>query len=437
MSAFVPAELIRKKRLGHAHSRAEIAYLIEGYVSGQIPDYQISAWLMAICFAGMNGAETAALTEEMRDSGIVLNLEDLAPAVDKHSTGGLGDKTSLLLAPIVACAGIAVPMMAGRGLGHTGGTLDKLESLAGFNVNLSLAEFRAQLEQVGAAIIGQTREMCPADRKLYALRDVTATVESLPLICASIMSKKLAEGMSALVLDVKVGSGAFMKTPAEAEALARALADTGRRAGKQVVALITRMDEPLGRFLGNAVEVRECLDILDNRDAPAGGKSYADTIELTLHLAGYMLWLGKKAVGPEEGQEIARSILKDGRARAKFGEICRAQGADPLQVMELAPHNHVVLAPRDGYFVYRDVEALGRALVRLGAGRQTQAEKIDFAAGAELLVYPGENVREGDPLMRLFSSTPARIAEALPLVAASFDIVDQPRPRSPLIQKVL
>src|SRR5690606_35240660 len=268
---FIPAALIRKKRDGGRHDQKEIQFLIREFTQNRIPDYQMAAWLMAVCWRGLSMEETVWLTQEMRDSGVVLDSSRFPSPVDKHSTGGIGDKTSLIIAPLVAAAGVPVPMMAGRALAFTGGTLDKLESIPGFQVQLSTERFIKQLETVGTAIIGQSEEICPADRKLYALRDVTGTVESIPLICGSILSKKLAEGISALVLDVKFGSGAFMKTLPEAEALARSLKEVGEGFGKKIAVFLTRMDEPLGRFVGNVLEVRECLDILKGHKSSAPG----------------------------------------------------------------------------------------------------------------------------------------------------------------------
>src|ERR1700739_2721879 len=316
------ADLIRKKRDGGEITPEQINFLIEGYTSGQIPDYQVSALLMAILWRGMTHSETAALTDAMLRSGHTLDLSDLpGKKVDKHSTGGVGDKTSLIIAPIVAAGGLVVPMISGRGLGHTGGTLDKLESIPGFNVNLSLADFRAVLQTCGCALIGQTAEIAPADKKIYALRDVTGTVESLALICASIMSKKLAEGIDALVLDVKVGSGAFMKEEKDAAALAELMVETGKRMGKKVVALLTDMNQPLGRKAGNAMEVAESIDVL------AGGGP-ADLRELCLELAAWMFFLGERVKSVEEGKKLSADLIASGRAQAKFREIVQLQGGD-------------------------------------------------------------------------------------------------------------
>ena len=435
--SFIPSELIRKKRAGDAHSQNEIRFMIQSYARDELPDYQISAWLMAICLRGMNQEETAWLTQEMRDSGVVLDLSHLGVTVDKHSTGGIGDKTSLILAPLVAAAGVPVPMMAGRGLGHTGGTLDKLESIRGFNVRLEFDQFKTQLASVGAAIIGQTKDICPADRKLYALRDVTGTVDSLPLICGSIMSKKLAEGMSALVLDVKFGSGAFMKTLADAEGLALALRDIGARSGKRVTALLTNMNEPLGRFVGNALEVHECLQIMRNAPPPKIGKGWDDTIELTVELAGHMIALGGKAATPQEGKQIARDLIRSGAADKKFGDICAAQGGDLSSGFSKAKKIIDVEAAENGFMNYVDLEKMGMALVQLGGGRRFQSDKIDEAVGFEVLKRHGEQVARGEPLFHVHLNDDNRWVETRDLLLQSFKITAAPSGKIPLIAKVI
>lgn len=429
----LPSELIRKKRFGGAHTREEIRFLIQGYAHDKIPDYQMAAWIMAICFRGMTGEEIAWLTQEMRDSGVVLDLSHLGTTVDKHSTGGIGDKTSLLLAPIVASAGITVPMMAGRGLAHTGGTLDKLESIPGFDVKLSFEAFKKQLGRIGCAIMGQTLEICPADRKLYALRDVTGTVDSLPLICGSIMSKKLAEGMSALVLDVKVGSGAFMKTLEDAEELARALADIGTRSGKKVHALITRMDEPLGRFVGNSLEVQECLDILNGKLTNGLGKSYQDTLELSLQLAAHMIFLGGKADSIAAGRLLAKKTLDDGLAKKKFIEMCELQGGKLS--LPVAQSIEAVTAESDGFFQYTNLEKMGVACVHLGAGRAFQNDVLDYSAGIEVFCEQGQSVKKGDTIFKVHHSDPSRFKQALQALKESYIISNQKVARQPLVIK--
>lgn len=435
--AFLPSELIRKKRFGGAHSPEEIHFLIQGYAKEEIPDYQMAAWLMAVCFRGMTGEETAWLTREMRDSGLVLDLSHLGVTVDKHSTGGIGDKTSLLLAPIVASLGIPVPMMAGRGLAHTGGTLDKLESIAGFNVGIGFENFKKQLGTVGTAIIGQTKEICPADRKLYALRDVTGTVDSYPLICGSIMSKKLAEGMSALVLDVKAGSGAFMKTPADARGLAKALMGIGKHFGKQVTALITRMDEPLGRFVGNALEVRECMEIMMGKTWKGDGKGYGDTLALTLELAAHMIFLGGKAKTVAAGRTLAEQTLKDGSALKKFIEMVEAQGGSLDQELASAKYLELVKAPDAGFMKFENLEKMGLACVHLGAGRAFQTDPLDHSAGLEVFCEQGQKVLKGQTLFAIHCSGPDKAKAALPLLLESFSISKSPAARSPLVHEVL
>ncbi|MGB0037206.1 MAG: thymidine phosphorylase, partial [Candidatus Acidiferrales bacterium] len=340
-------DIIRKKRDAAELSREEIEFLVQGATRDTIPDYQLASWLMAVVWRGMSGAELAALTEAMLHSGRVIDFSDMPGAkVDKHSTGGVGDKTSLVLAPVVAAGGLRVPMISGRGLGHTGGTLDKLESIPGFNVNLSLGEFRRVLEECGCALIGQTPEIAPADKKLYALRDVTATVESPYLICASIMSKKMAEGIDALVLDVKTGDGAFMKKQPDAEYLAKLMVETGTRMGKKVVALITDMEQPLGRKVGNALEVDECIEILH-------GNGPADLRELCDELSAWMFVLGGKTKTVAEGRQLSSELIASGRARDTFREIIRLQGGDPKVVddpgrLPRAKHQTRLAAPRAG-----------------------------------------------------------------------------------------
>src|SRR5246127_5221051 len=355
VSHFIPAQatfraidVIRKKRDGVDLTREEIESLINAYTRGDIPDYQVSAWLMAVVLRGMTRPETAALTDAMLRSGEVLDLSSLPyRKVDKHSTGGVGDKTSLVLAPLVAAAGIAVPMISGRGLGHTGGTLDKLEAIPGFNVNLSVAGVRRVLETCGCAMIGQTAEIAPADRKLYALRDVTGTVESPYLICASIMSKKLAEGIDALVLDVKTGSGAFMKTEKEAAFLAELMVETGERMGKKVVALITDMDQPLGNKIGNALEVIEVVEVLR-------GGGPRDLRDLCLELAAWMLHLGGAARTVEAGKQLSAELISSGKALGKFRQTVEMQGGDARVVddtkrLPQATHTLQVLSAKAGY----------------------------------------------------------------------------------------
>lgn len=405
---FLPAELIKKKRNGFALSPDEIRFIVDSYSRGELPDYQMSAWLMAVFFKGMDKEETAVLTEAMLHSGRTLDFSGLPGlAVDKHSTGGVGDKTSMILAPLAAAAGVPVPMIAGRGLGHTGGTLDKLEAIPGFRIGLSLDEFAKQVEQVGVAIIGQTQEICPADKKIYALRDVTGTVESLPLICASIMSKKLAEGIGALVLDVKFGSGAFMKTIEQADTLAQKLMEIGQAHGKRVAALLTNMEQPLGRFIGNALEIGECIAILKNEPyLSRPPEDFEDTRELSLELAGYMIWLGGRADSAEEGLAIARETLASGKAWEMFERICKIQGGD-LTKLPVAKTRVDILAEADGYISALNTERIGLAALSLGAGRAKTTDPIDYTAGIEMHLKLGDQVRKGDRLYTLFADLPA------------------------------
>jgi pyrimidine-nucleoside phosphorylase/thymidine phosphorylase len=390
-------EIIHAKREGKAIPAAEIAALVDGFTRGEIPDYQMSAFCMAVFFRGMDDAEVRALTEAMLRSGDVLDLSDVPGAkVDKHSTGGVGDKVSLALAPLAAACGVKVPMISGRGLGHTGGTLDKLEAIPGFRVDLPVERFRALVRDVGACLVGQTARLAPADRKLYALRDVTATVESIPLIAGSIMSKKLAEGIDALVLDVKVGSGAFMKRLEDARVLARTLAAIGRGMGKRVSALLTRMDEPLGRNVGNALEVVETLELLR-------GGGPADLREVTVELTAEMLVLGDAASGIAEGRARVEAAIADGRGLAKLEEIVAAQGGDAAAVRDperlpRAERTYDVAAPGAGFVEAMDVEALGLAAVALGAGRARVEDRVDPAVGLVIHRKLGDRVEAGEPL---------------------------------------
>ena len=429
-------DLIRHKRDGRAITRAEINFLIEGYTRGEIPDYQISALLMAILWRGMTHSEIAALTDAMLRSGRTLDLSDLpANKVDKHSTGGVGDKTSLVIAPIVAAGGLVVPMISGRGLGHTGGTLDKLESIPGFDVNLSLRDFRRVLGECGCSLIGATQEIAPADKKIYALRDVTATVESPALICASIMSKKLAEGIDALVLDVKTGSGAFLKGEKEAVGLAELMVETGRRMGKRVVALVTDMDQPLGRAAGNALEVAESLEIL-------GGGGPADLRELCLELSAWMFYLGERVASVSEGKRLAAEQISSGDAKEKFREIIRLQGGDTAVVddpgrLPKAKHSIDVPSTADGYLQVIDCEKLGLACVALGAGRNTKEDAIDPAVGLVFRRKRGDALRRGEALCTIHYNSPARLEQARRLVEASFQIVREAPVARPLIRRLI
>src|SRR5579864_9355803 len=429
-------DLIRKKRDSGEHPRAEIDFLISGYTRGEIPDYQMSAWLMASWLRGLSGAEIASLTEAMLHSGEVIAFPELpGKKVDKHSTGGVGDKTSLILAPIVAAGGLAVPMISGRGLGHTGGTLDKLEAIPGFNTSLTLTDFKRVLRECGMALIGQTAEIAPADKKIYALRDATSTVENIGLICASIMSKKLAEGIDALVLDVKTGSGAFMRKEEDAVNLAEVMIETGKRMGKKVVALITDMDQPLGQAAGHANEVAECIEVLS-------GGGPADLRELSLQLSAWMFYLGERTKTLEDGRSLAETMIATGQAKEKFKQGIRLQGGDPRVVDEpgrlAQPRSHVqVLSAAAGYVCATNCEHFGIALATLGGGREKKEDAIDHGVGLQFHKRIGDRVEQGEPLATIGYNADARLAEAKTMIAESFDIgLEMPR-KQPLIRRIL
>ncbi len=431
-SQMVPQWLIERKRDGAELTPDEIRGFVEGYVAGVIPDYQMAAFAMAVYFRGMTPAETAALTEALMRSGDVLDLGDLPrPTADKHSTGGIGDKVSLVLAPLAAAAGLAVPMISGRGLGITGGTLDKLESIPGFNARLAIADFRRIVAEVGCCIIGQTDRLAPADRKLYALRDVTGTVPSIPLITASIMSKKLAEGARTLVFDVKCGRGAFMRAPADARALAASLLDVGRAAGRRVAALITDMDLPLGTAIGNAVEVAEALTTLQ-------GGGPADVRRLTIELTAHMVVLAGLAPSLAAARRDLAARLDSGQAAEVFRRMVAAQGGDPRilddpALLPQAPVRHEVPAPRDGCVADIDAEALGRVALLLGAGRRRVDDTVDHAAGISRLLRPGARVRRGEPLMVLHARAAQTARDLQADAARAVTLADAPPPARPLI----
>ncbi len=434
---FRAIEAIRRKRDGGELSSRRIESLVDAYTRGDIPDYQVSAWLMAVVLRGMTRAETAALTDAMLHSGEVLDLSSLpAKKVDKHSTGGVGDKTSLVLAPLAAAAGVFVPMISGRGLGHTGGTLDKLEAIPGFNVNLSVAQFRQTLENCGCAMIGQTAEIAPADRKLYALRDVTGTVESPYLICASIMSKKLAEGIDALVLDVKTGSGAFMKSEKDAVFLAELMVETGERMGKKTVALITDMDQPLGLMIGNALEVVEVLEVLR-------GEGPADLRQLCLELAGWMLHLGGVADTVAAGKEQSEKLIASGKALEKFRQMVELQGGDPRIIddpkkLPQAKSTMVVSSAKSGYVASLQCEQVGTACVVLGGGRERKEDSVDSAVGIVLHKKVGDPVALAEPLATIHYNSETRAAQARELIEQSYRITDLSfTERRPLLHRVI
>jgi pyrimidine-nucleoside phosphorylase len=414
-------DLILRKRGGDELSVEEIQYLINGYTTGDIPDYQMAAFLMATYFTGMTDRELSSFTEVMMASGDSLNLDDIPGVkVDKHSTGGVGDKTSLICAPIAAAAGVIVPMISGRSLGHTGGTLDKLESIPGFRTDLTIDQFRAQLAQLGLAFMGQSEEIAPADKRLYALRDVTGTVEAISLIASSIMSKKMAEGLDALVLDVKVGDGAFMKKQVDARRLAAAMVGVGRRMDKKVQALITDMHQPLGFAVGNALEVMEVSQTLQK----AGP---ADLTRLSLELAARMIHLGKVTATLDEARKLAEDKLMDGSAYNKFKQVVEAQGGNSqaLDRFELLPNAsgmREILSPRAGYVSAIRAEDIGRASSMMGAGRNRKEDVIDPAVGVILEVKAGEKVESGSVLCRLYYTSEENLDEAADLVEDAFRI---------------
>jgi pyrimidine-nucleoside phosphorylase len=429
-------DLIVRKRAAEELSPEEIAFLVDGYTSGEIPDYQMSAFLMATFFTGMTDREVSVLTDCMIRSGGTIDLSSIpGPKVDKHSTGGVGDKTSLISAPIAAAAGVIVPMMSGRALGHTGGTLDKLESIPGFQTALSQEQFLAILSQHGLAFIGQSDEITPADKKLYALRDVTGTVESIPLIASSIMSKKVAEGIDGLVLDVKVGSGAFMKKQVDARRLAQMMVGIGRRLDKKVQALITDMSQPLGYAIGNALEVMEVSQALHN-EGPE------DLRKLSVELAARMIFVGKITKTLPEARELAEKKLADGSAYKKFCQVVEAQGgnAQALEKFELLPNAtgmREITTQRAGYVSAIEAEYIGRASTMMGAGRQRKEDAVDPAVGVILEVKAGEKVDAGAVLCRLYYTDEATLEEAAELVEDAFRISSNKPDERELILEVV
>jgi thymidine phosphorylase len=419
MTHFSAVDVIRAKRDGDVLSDAQIDWVVDAYTRGVVADEQMSALAMAIFLNGMTAAETARWTRAMIDSGERLSWPAGRPTVDKHSTGGVGDKITLPLAPLVAACGAAVPQLSGRGLGHTGGTLDKLESIPGWRASLSSAQIRSQLESVGAVVCAPTDGLAPADRKLYALRDVTATVECVPLIASSIMSKKIAEGAGSLVLDVKAGSGAFMTSVDAARELASALVSIGVDHGLRVTALITDMSAPLGRAVGNAVEVAESVEVLRGGGPP-------DVVELTVALASEMLSLAGLAVDPA-------AVLASGQAYETWCSMISAQGGDPDAPLPEPAHTHTVYAPRSGVVARMDARAVGVAAWRLGAGRARKEDPVQAAAGVLCVAKPGERISSGDPLFELRTDTPDAVAGALAALEGAVDIADSAPPPTPLV----
>ncbi len=429
-------DVIRKKRDGGELTREELALVVDGYTSGEVPDYQVSALLMAVYFRSLSDGELADLTDVYMRSGASLDLSDLPGfKVDKHSTGGVGDKTSLVVAPMVAAAGCLVPMISGRGLAHTGGTLDKLESIPGFNTRLTAEQFKAALRTAGCALIGQTEELAPADRKIYALRDATGTVESIPLIAASIMSKKLVEGLDALILDVKTGSGAFMKKQTDARKLAHAMVAIGRRMGKRVLALITDMDQPLGNAVGNAMEVMEAINTLK-------GAGPADLTQLCVELAARMLALADPSRSVEAAREQAQAVLDDGSALARFRQIIETQGGDPgvidaFDSLPTASAVHAVKTPRSGFVSKIHAEEIGHAANLLGAGRERIDSQIDPGVGIVVERKVGDQVEADETICNLYYNDDTRLEEAIERVEGAFHIASAAPESRPLILEII
>ena len=462
----LPAQVIQKKRDGHALTEEEIRFFVDGFTSGELPEYQMSALAMAICFQGMNFDETMWLTRAMVESGKVVqwrpsNTPTLPrPATpfysDKHSTGGIGDKTSLIIAPLVAACGVRVPMISGRGLGPTGGTLDKLESIAGFRTNLSLKEFQRITDQIGCCMIGATPEIAPADKKFYALRDVTATVSCLPLIVASIMSKKLAENVDGLVLDVKWGSGAFMRTREASLELAKAMVEVGKRYGKKMCALQTDMNQPLGQQIGNALEVRECIEIMQgncghafpgttetNRAQKGAPTSTHDLLEVTLALSAEMLLMAGAAKNVAAARELLQKKLANGDALKKFAEMIAAQGGDPrvcddVNRLPVAQHTRPIPAPKTGHVRSIECDQIGYAVIALGGGRKVSSDKVDFGVGFEHPKKIGDAVKSGEPLMMMHYNDADRAAEAERMVQQAYGISPKPVTTRPqlIVEKI-
>jgi pyrimidine-nucleoside phosphorylase len=429
-----PAELIERKRDGGQLTPEEITELVLGHTSGEIPDYQLSAFCMAVYFKGLTADETLALTDAFVRSGSTLDLKSELgrSVVDKHSTGGVGDKTSIVVGPLVAACGVPFGKMSGRGLGHTGGTLDKLESIPGFRVEMSKEDFVRQVRDVGLAIIGQSPDLVPADKRLYALRDVTGTVDSIPLIAASIMSKKIAAGAEAIVLDVKVGDGAFMKSLADARMLAEAMIELGRGAGRNVVALLTDMDQPLGWAIGNAVEIEEARALLAGDDAPP------DLFSLAVQAAGRLLALSDLGIDPDEGAERAEAAIDDGSALDAYERWIAAQGGDPsLDVLPKAPVTKDLTSDREGFVA--DVSALGfgRIALDLGAGRRTKEDDIDHAVGIRCFAKRGDEVRPGQVLATIYARDQSSAESAANEIRELVSIADEPQPPRPIVLETL
>ncbi len=429
-------DLIMKKRNGKALSKEEINYMVSGYTKGEIPDYQMSAMMMAIYFVGMNEEETLFLTMAMAESGDMLDLSSISGVkVDKHSTGGVGDKTSLALAPMTAACGVKIAKMSGRGLGHTGGTIDKLESFKGFSTEISTRQFLNNVDEIGIAIMGQTKELAPADKKLYALRDVTATVDNMSLIASSIMSKKLAAGADAIVLDVKTGSGAFMKKQEDAYALAEEMVRIGQNAGRNTVAVISDMDQPLGNMVGNALEVKEAIDTLL-------GKGAEDFTELCYTLGSYMLMMGGKAESEEQGREMLKKVIEDGSALNKLAEFVKAQGGDERMVYnpELLPKASLIepiCASKDGWVNKLVCDQVGICSLLLGGGRETKESVIDLSVGIELKKKTGDYVKKGEVLAYLHANDRVKLGTAKERLLDAYHIGEEEKKTNSIIIEVV
>lgn len=430
------SEIIVKKRNGLSLERQEIEYLIKGYTSGDIPDYQMAAFCMAVYFQGMTSVETAALTQSMALSGDTVDLSAIPGVkVDKHSTGGVADTTTLVLAPLIAAAGVPVAKMSGRGLGHTGGTVDKLESFPGLRTSLTKEEFIAQVKKINLAVAGQSGNLVPADKKLYALRDVTGTVESIPLIASSIMSKKLAAGADAIVLDVKTGNGAFMKNNGEARLLAQAMVDIGREAGKKVIAVVSDMNEPLGTAIGNALEVEEAIRVLR-------GETAGRLLELCLILGEQMLILAHKAEETREARHILHKLITSGKALDKFAEMIKMQGGNPasLENTTLLPQARYridLAAEKDGYVFVNDAAELGYAAMLLGAGREKTESQIDLAVGIRVHGRTGQKIKKGQPLLTLFYNEEKKVPGIVPILRKAITVQEACVECNPLVYEIV
>lgn len=426
-------DIIARKRDGFVHSKEELEFFLNGYIKGEIGDEQMAAWLMAVYFQGLNEEETLILTDLMLHSGDIIDLSGIrGMVVDKHSTGGVGDKTTLVLAPLVAAAGVPVAKLSGRGLGFTGGTIDKLEAIPGFQTSIATDRFLEQVNEIGIAVAGQTSNLVLADKKMYALRDITATVESIPLIASSIMSKKLASGADRIVLDVKFGSGAFMQKKEDAEALARTMVKIGNGMGRNTIAVLSSMEEPLGFSVGNALEVQEAIDTLN-------GCGPADFTELCLTLAGQMIYLGEQAASAEEGRKLAEELLAGGKAMEKFEQMIAAQGGNLADGMAKTAHEQLVAAPQSGIVQAITARDIGHASMILGAGRETKASAIDLSAGVVLKKKTGDRVEKGEPLAVIYYNEPYayRADDAVREIIAAYTIADNTAQKEPLIWKIV